>query len=421
MILGSNMYYFFGASQNCYAALKFFGKENVLAVIDNNNRKVGALYEGIPIISFEKFLESWNGETVIITAFAMGKDVVRQLEDNGIKNYFECPYMRTSFFTCREMIDMWNLAEYDSFAILGGNPISDTIAAELGRIKQNCRFQMVSDNISECGQKTDVIINMQEGLELTTPINDCKKVINFWADITCAIEDRYRNLLKYKDAYKGGKCFLIGNGPSLTSGDLDNIAEHHIHSFGCNKIYLMFPGTKWRPDYYVVVDDNTYRESVRCIEKHSFTVFMRDLFGTEIKEGENINLFRAFDERYGEGYPNFSDDMSKGLYGGRTVMYEMLQIAAYMGFKEIYLLGVDFSWGEDGRATHFCSSYMDDNLVKDAMIYKEEQRHAYISAKKYADSHGIKIYNATRGGHLDVFERIELDKLFKNTGGGYTA
>ena len=43
---------------------------------------------------------------------------------------------------------------------------------------------------------------------------------------------------------------------------------------------------------------------------------------------------------------------------------------------------------------------------------------SYAAARKYADHSGIKIYNATRGGHLEVFERINLMKSFvipKNT------
>ncbi len=36
----------------------------------------------------------------------------------------------------------------------------------------------------------------------------------------------------------------------------------------------------------------------------------------------------------------------------------------------------------------------------------------YKSAGNYADIHGIKIYNATRGGKLEVFERVNFDSLF---------
>lgn len=36
----------------------------------------------------------------------------------------------------------------------------------------------------------------------------------------------------------------------------------------------------------------------------------------------------------------------------------------------------------------------------------------FEKAREYADGHGIKIYNATRGGKLEVFERVNFDKLF---------
>ena len=36
---------------------------------------------------------------------------------------------------------------------------------------------------------------------------------------------------------------------------------------------------------------------------------------------------------------------------------------------------------------------------------------AYKVAKQYADDHNIKIYNATRGGKLEVFERVDLDDI----------
>ncbi len=407
------MYYFFGASQNCYAALKFFGRENVLAIIDNNARKVGTLYEEVEVISFDEFLTKWNGEKIIITAFAAGKEIVKQLESYKIKNYFECPYLRTSFFTCEEMICMWNLDKYDSYAILDGNPISDTLLAKLKSRNPRCRFRMISGATSEGSRDVDVIINMKENFDLPASGDSNIKIINFWSDVIRETESKYWGLSRYKDIHSGERCFLIGNAPSLTGDDLNEIADHAIPSFGCNKIYLMFPYVRWRPTYYVAVDDNVYRDVAPFTVAYDFPAFVRDLFGSEKKEGARINLFRGLDERYGSGYPNFSTDLTKGLYGGRTVMYEMLQIAAYMGFKEIYLLGVDFSCG-DGNSAHFYKSDKEDILVKEGMAaYREEARHAFISAKRYADSHGIKIYNATRGGYLDVFERVNFDALFE--------
>ena len=37
---------------------------------------------------------------------------------------------------------------------------------------------------------------------------------------------------------------------------------------------------------------------------------------------------------------------------------------------------------------------------------------AYEVAKENAEKKGIKIYNATRGGKLEVFERVDFDSLF---------
>lgn len=35
----------------------------------------------------------------------------------------------------------------------------------------------------------------------------------------------------------------------------------------------------------------------------------------------------------------------------------------------------------------------------------------YRLLKKYADKHGIQIYNATRGGNLEIFPRVKLEDV----------
>ena len=37
----------------------------------------------------------------------------------------------------------------------------------------------------------------------------------------------------------------------------------------------------------------------------------------------------------------------------------------------------------------------------------------YDEARRYCDDNGIKIYNATRGGKLESFVRVDVDKLLK--------
>ena len=127
------------------------------------------------------------------------------------------------------------------------------------------------------------------------------------------------------------------------------------------------------------------------------------------KHEKNIYQYHKHYEYFYDRLPKFSDDFSKRSYAGSTVTYACLQLAVYMGFKEIYLLGVDFSSGDikNSKYAHF---HIEEELV--AVCFKRQVGAAYISAKRYADQHGIKIYNATRGGELEVFTRVDFDTLF---------
>ena len=81
-----------------------------------------------------------------------------------------------------------------------------------------------------------------------------------------------------------------------------------------------------------------------------------------------------------------------------------------MGIKEIYFLGVDATGinGEDEKYEHFYSETKLTSQCKAKQVIL-----AYETAKKYAENHGIKIYNATRGGELEIFDRVNFDTMFK--------
>ncbi len=103
-------------------------------------------------------------------------------------------------------------------------------------------------------------------------------------------------------------------------------------------------------------------------------------------------------------------------------MYTAAQIAAYMGFSEIYLIGVDhhFRISQNNQG-----EIIVDNTVKDYFTDKynedkdklyipntEKSTMTYVAMKRACDVRGIKVYNATRGGKLEVFERVDFDALF---------
>ena len=233
---------------------------------------------------------------------------------------------------------------------------------------------------------------------------------------------------KYKNFYEGRRCFIIGNGPSLTIKDLETLRTHGEISIASNSIYNLFGATDWRPTIYTVHDFQEIkktREKISAVKTELKLVAMSA--DGRIYDIGGAVLLRLIDPT--NDAIHFSDDISKCVYDGSTVTYVSIQCAAYMGFRQIILLGVDHSFAreqtKDGKVTvrddvknHFQNYQTDDfwgNGQKDeeAVVFPVDfATEAFIVAKHYADEHGIEILNATRGGKLEVFRRVNFDTLF---------
>ena len=85
-----------------------------------------------------------------------------------------------------------------------------------------------------------------------------------------------------------------------------------------------------------------------------------------------------------------------------------------MGFKEIYLIGVDCNYSS-GNSVITKESYFDPRLFNNGRSYAPPEVDtnllAYACARQVCDKQGVKIYNATRGGKLEIFERVSLDDI----------
>lgn len=234
-----------------------------------------------------------------------------------------------------------------------------------------------------------------------------------------ALQRGRKKILAYKDLYRGQRCFIIGNGPSLRVEDLEAL-KNEI-TFASHGIYYIFKDTDWRPTFYCAQDAKLINERYREIKSEckgmqrffalakcfTYPSFSRKDVCVEM----DVSPFE-------NGFPKFSEDLTKCAYEGFTVTYFNIQLAAYMGFSEIYLLGVDHNYSvsmnpdgtinvDKSAGDHFCKK---DTLSNIPQTYKSTA--AYYTARKYADEHGIKIFNATRGGKLDAFERVDFDGLF---------
>ena len=161
-------------------------------------------------------------------------------------------------------------------------------------------------------------------------------------------EEFSKEIKKFQNIYKNQRCFVIGNGPSLQGEDLDQIHANHVPSFACNSIYKAYDKTLWRPDYYVITDVNgivMIDDDIKYISDNCKYIFSRSngRLREYLDRIHNIRLFRSVYSESEEQF-SFSSDCSEHLYMGHTVTYAMLQLAVYMGFSEIFLLGIDHQY-----------------------------------------------------------------------------
>ncbi len=232
-----------------------------------------------------------------------------------------------------------------------------------------------------------------------------------------------------KGIHKGEACFVIGNGPSLAPNDLDMIAKAGIPSFATNRVHKIYPRTCWRPTYYLALDifeieddiDNIkasgdYPKFINYSAKHLGRTPQDNIHYICAHESFHINTYQL-------NATALSDDPSNSLTRTFTVTVNAIELATYMGFKTIYLLGVDNDYVHKRQPNgkiivdpNVKSSYFQGAEPSETLGVSiqpvELMNKSYELAKEFAKKHGVNIYNATRGGKLEVFERVDFDTLF---------
>lgn len=233
----------------------------------------------------------------------------------------------------------------------------------------------------------------------------------------------HREFLKLKNLHQGQRAILIGNGPSLRVSDLKKLEGETC--FAANKIYLAFDEIKWRPSYYFVEDRLVLQQNLPQIKALNCCPKFFPEFALEWADRIPGGNYYKYDWGGPEGSENpcFGFSPVTGFYWGGTVMYIMLQLANYMGFSKVYLIGVDFDFTipkappkgieltSEGEQNHFHKDYRKPG-EKWNVPSLDVQLKSFSRAREFSASQGWKIFNATRGGKLEVFERVDFDSLF---------
>ena len=232
-----------------------------------------------------------------------------------------------------------------------------------------------------------------------------------------------RSLAKLKGSHKGEKCFVIGNGPSLNASDLQRLHENRILSFGTNRVFKIFDQTDWRPTFFASEDIIILKDIQREIEtipaqKKFIPIHLKWDDGVDIKGADYffMDYKSALPESFG-----MSLDVPHGVRCHATVTTTCLQIAIYMGFSEIYLLGVDHNFAkmidkngnvvtDESIKNHFTDDY--DKDIIDQGFQIDSATEAYLNLERLSRKLGtFRIFNATRGGKLEVYQRVDFDGI----------
>ncbi len=235
-----------------------------------------------------------------------------------------------------------------------------------------------------------------------------------------------KKLYRYRNVHKGRRCFLVGAGPSLTAEDLDRI-EGEI-SIGCNMLYKFYDKTRWRPQYYCMTDRVYAKYQSREMTDHVDAPIFTPKSTYVRMAGDKSKMISVHDI-YDYNVYKLRGKMLSYCWLKASVMLFMIELAVYMGFEEIYLLGVDCTSTYTAKNHHFTEDYADAwtreaeqrrmrrDLKRRQMTPEEMGAHNYrrqmegfAAVKAFADKKGVRIYNATRGGELEVFPRTTLEK-----------
>ena len=227
---------------------------------------------------------------------------------------------------------------------------------------------------------------------------------------------------KLKNIHQGRIGFLIGNGPSVRTDDLEKLKNKITFCF--NRFHLAYDRLSFRPTYTVSAD-----------------MAMIEDFGNQIVNESEGTVFLAFKSRpeipgdftwMGTKYKAPPLVFSKKIYHhlaiGGASLNVAIQLGYFMGITHFVLYGVDhdfkYTITQKSTKNNFCVAVGDENhFIKNYRTGKlwcppniKMIEKSLTWADRFLHKRDGWIINATRGGKLDVLERKNFDEAIQLPG-----
>ncbi len=222
-------------------------------------------------------------------------------------------------------------------------------------------------------------------------------------------------LTSLRNRHIGQRCILVANGPSLNEMDL-SFLRNEI-TIGLNKIFLGIKKFHFYPRYLVAVNYKVINQSYKQIQALNCVKFINQNNNGFLLEDALTYHINTFDPP-----ERFCNDITKGVHEGWTVTYVALQIAYFLGFKEVVIIGMDHRFQYVGQpnephkldgldSNHFCSDYFGGGQVWDNPDL-EHSEESYRIARAEFEKDGRRVIDATLDGACQVFEKQDYRSIF---------
>lgn len=218
-----------------------------------------------------------------------------------------------------------------------------------------------------------------------------------------------------KERHLGERAVLVANGPSLNRMDLSFLRLET--TIGLNKIHLGIEKFGFCPRYLVAVNDRVVTQSASDIKTMNCVKFISERNAGIVPEDALTYHIDTVNPP-----ARFCRDIARGVHEGWTVSYAALQIAFYLGFHEVIIVGMDHRYEYTGQPNdpcrlngadpnHFSPDYFGGGQTWDNpdLLNSEE---SYRIARKEFEKAGRRIIDATVDGACNVFPKMEYRQLF---------
>lgn len=254
-------------------------------------------------------------------------------------------------------------------------------------------------------ERIELIDNLQ--LTIAEKELDLQKK-NIWSSAQQGENVQKINNLKNK--YQGERCFIIGGSPSLSQLDLSKLENEFTFTVG-RGYNLKSIGLK-KSNFHVMSDYLGYLECFKEIDENFSDIYFTSSdvpFVNKVKEHIIFDFAPLGNNKY-----KIQEDLTKTLIAGQTVICFALNIAYYLGFKEIIFIGVDLDFENTSGHAYKENDGEAERQKSHSRVCQDIMLECLTSGTKQLQENGLKLYNASPAGRLDCMPRVKYEEILSN-------